>query len=169
MTRGAIAVLAGCALLVCAGVAWADDDDLEFEAELSGAQQVTGRLPDGVDTDGEGKVSADFDDELTKVRVKLRVEDTEGDVIAAHFHCGRPGENGPVAFGLMSPGPCEFDDGRLRCTLTNENLTDISGECTRVVGRPVTNIAALAFAMRAGLIYLNVHTRAFSAGSPLRR
>jgi len=33
-----------------------------------------------------------------------------------------------------------------------------------VVGRPVSNIAALAFAMRDGLIYFNVHTTEFSSG-----
>ena len=32
------------------------------------------------------------------------------------------------------------------------------------IGRPVNNIAALAFAMRDGLIYLNVHTDSVPSG-----
>ena len=155
--------LAASALIASSGMARADDR-LEFRAKLSGAQEVTTTLPGGVETDGEGKVKVDFDDALTKVKVRLRVEDLRSDVAAAHFHCRRAGDNGPVVFGLVSPGPCSFDDGRLRCTLTNEDLTDTKNECEGLVGRPVTNIAALAFAMRDGLIYINVHTTAFGSG-----
>ena len=76
--------------------------------------------------------------------------------VAAHFHCARPGVTGPVAFGMVSPGPCMFDGTELRCTLTN---ADFSGaDCIPGVGRPVNNIAALALAMRDGLVYANVHT-----------
>ena len=32
------------------------------------------------------------------------------------------------------------------------------------IGRPVNNIASLAFAMRDGLIYLNVHTDSVPSG-----
>jgi hypothetical protein len=46
--------------------------------------------------------------------------------------------------------------------LTNLDFT--GADCTPIVGRPVNNIAALAFAMRNGLIYANVHTDVFPAG-----
>ena len=149
-------------VLALGGIATADDD-LEFESEPSGAQEVT--MTGGTATDADGKVTADFDDELSKVRVRVSFEDLEGEPVAAHFHCARAGQNGPVAFGLVSPGPCEFDGRHIRCTLTNADVVDATGNaCMGSIGRPVTNIAALAFAMKDGLIYFNLHTTEFGSG-----
>jgi hypothetical protein len=160
-----IAVVAAVALAFAGADSWADDEQLEFESELTGAQEVT-TPPGGVVTPASGTCDVEFDEGLTKVRVRLRVRDTIGDVTRGHFHCGRPGQNGPIAFGLFDPGPCDFDSGRLSCTLTNADLTDVNNNCGAAtnVGRPVSNIAALLFAMRDGLVYCNVHTTAFPAG-----
>ena len=143
--------------LTVSGVVYGDGDKhdrgLRFSATLSGAQEVT-----TVATDGAGKVSAKFDAGFSQVVVRLRVRDLSSPAVAAHFHCARAGENGPVAFGLISPGACEgLNEGKIRkCTLTNDDFT--GADCTVVIGQPVNNIAALAFAMRDGLIYTNVHT-----------
>ena len=125
---------------------------LAFSAELTNAQEVPAPGP-GLITDAS--ISARFDNGLTQVEVRLDVSGG-ANVSAAHFHCARPGVPGPVVFGLFSPGPCVFDGRQARCTLTNENFS--GADCTMGVGRPVNNIAALAFAMRDGLIYANVHT-----------
>jgi hypothetical protein len=137
-----------------------------FDASLSGAQEVVIEggvfVPGGTDTDASGKIVASFDREYTRVWVNLKIDDLTGNFAAAHFHCGRPGVNGPVAFGLVAPGPLQFDGKGIRGMLTNIDFT--GADCTTVVGRPVNNIAALAFAMRNGLIYVNVHTDVFPAG-----
>jgi hypothetical protein len=152
------------AVLVSGGLAFAEDS--RFEATLSGAQEVVVIggvfVPGGTDTDATGRIDARFDKAFTSVRVNLRIEGLTGTFAAAHFHCGRPGQNGPVAFGLVSPGPLVFDGKGIRGTLTNLGFT--GADCSAVVGRPVNNIAALAFAMRDGLIYANVHTDVFPAG-----
>jgi len=132
-------------------------DGLQFEAELSGAQETA-----DVMTDAEGKITARFDEELTKVKVRLRVRDSAGTFLRAHFHCALPGENGPIVFGLVDPGPLFFLRGRVRGTLTNADFT--GADCVSNIGRPVNNIAALAFAMREGLIYINVHSDEFRPG-----
>ena len=119
-------------------------------------------IPGGTDTDATGRIEASFDKGFTKVRVNLRIDNLTGTFAAAHFHCGRPGQNGPVAFGLVAPGPLQFDGKGVRGTLTNLDFT--GADCTELVGRPVNTIAALAFAMRNGLIYANVHTDVFPAG-----
>ena len=143
------------AFFVAMSTAYADDQ--KFEAFLSGAQEV----PDA-DTGATGRITVRFDRAFTKVTVDLRISDLAGTFAAAHFHCNRPGVNGPVAFGLVSPGPLTFDGRRIRGTLTN---ADFSGaDCVGPVGRPVNNIAALAFAMRDGLVYTNVHSTEFPGG-----
>ncbi len=101
------------------------------------------------------EVKAKFDRALTEVDVKLKV-DGGSNVVAAHFHCARPGVPGPVAFGLFSPGPLLFDGEQAMGILTNADFT--GADCVPIIGRPVNNIAALALAMRDGLIYINLHT-----------
>ena len=152
-------------LFVIASTAYGGDR-LIFEADLSGAQEVVFNggnfVPGGVDTDATGKIGAKFDKALTEVAVNLRIKDLTGVFTRAHFHCGRPGQNGPIAFGLVDPGPLAFDGQRVRGTLTNTDFTGV--DCMPAIGRPVNNIAALAFAMKDGLIYVNVHSTAFPLG-----
>jgi len=128
------------------------EDTMHFAAKLSTAQELPAPAPGLIE---RAVVKADFDLELGSVRVHLVVRDGSH-VVAAHFHCALPGENGPVAFGLFSPGPLAFGGVQARGTLTNENFTGT--DCVPNIGRPVNTIAALAFAMREGLIYANVHT-----------
>ena len=123
-----------------------------FRALGSQAQAVNPQNPGMVE---DARVVAIFDDALTRVDVDLRVVGGST-VMAAHFHCGRPGQGGPVAFGLFSPGNLEYDGQRARGTMTNADFN--GADCVPVIGRPVNNIAALAYAMQDGLIYLNVHT-----------
>ena len=124
---------------------------LQFQAVLSGAQEV--HQPD---TKAIGHITVWFDKAMSRVFVDLRVNNLTGTFLAAHLHCNVAAANGPVALGLQGPGPLQFDGKGLRGMLTNENFSE--ADCAAVVGRPVNNVAALAFAMREGLVYVNVHT-----------
>jgi hypothetical protein len=164
--RVALTALLACSLV--SGVANAGFDrgknkfpDLEFLAVLTGAQEVTAP-PGGVATDRTAVGNAHFDAGFTRVRVHVRVSDPSN-IVAAHFHCGKPGENGPVVFGLFSPGPLALEGNTVKGTLTNADANS-AANCVPLVGRPVNNIAALALAMREGLVYLNIHTSTFPAG-----
>ena len=132
-------------------------DGLEFSATLSGAQEVP-----AVDTDASGRINARFDSGFTKVRVDVRINGLAETFAAAHLHCNRAGANGPVPFGLINPGPLSFDGRRIRGVLTNADFT--GSDCVGATGRPINNIASLAFAMRDGLIYLNVHSSDVPSG-----
>jgi len=130
---------------------------LKFKANLSGAQEVP-----GVATVTEGRVKASANNDFSEMRVDLDVFDGVA-ITQAHFHCGRPGQNGPVVvflFGFVVGG-VDVDGQLARVTLTNDDF--FGADCSGIViGRPVNNIVSLAFAMRDGLIYANVH----SVGNP---
>lgn len=151
--------------LAIAGFAQAEEQ--KFNAALSGAQEVVldeeqNLIAGGTATAAKGQIQARFDSAFTELHVNLRIMNLTGNFTAAHFHCGRPGENGPVAFGMVGPGPLMFDGMRIRGTLTNLDYT--GADCVEMVGRPVNNLASLAFAMRDGLVYANVHSDVFPAG-----
>ncbi len=144
------------AFLAVAGIAYGDD--LKCEATLSRAQEVP--TPAGGTLTG-GKLKLKFDKGLTQVGVKLRLEGGSANADRAHLHCDLPGLAGPIAFGIVAPGPADCDAvdlaaGDLKCTLTNADFNNV--DCIPVIGRPVNNIAAVFFAAREGLIYVNVHT-----------
>lgn len=144
-------------MMLAAGAAAAPGPGgLRFFAVLSGAQEVP-----AVDSQGSAQALVVFDRAFTKAVVHI---DPKGplQVVAAHFHCGRAGTNGPVAFGILNPGPLlEFADPT-RVTLGNGDFT--GADCQEAVGRPVNNLVALALAMRDGLVYLNLHSPVAPAG-----
>jgi hypothetical protein len=140
-------------------------DELKFGAELSGAQEVT-TPAGGVVTDTTGTVEVEFDKALTKAQFRLAVSNGTG-IIQAHFHCASAGVNGPVVaflFGPLEP-PVDVNEESLDGTLDNSNIiSPDTPETIEACGVPVNNVASLAFAMRAGKIYANVHSAAFPAG-----
>jgi hypothetical protein len=124
---------------------------LEFEGVLTGEQEV----PQFV-TNTTGAVHIEFDEGFTEAQFVLEVFDGLA-ITQAHFHCNRAGQNGPVVMFLYGLGPTVDVDGVLSAaTVTNANFT--GADCVPQIGRPINNLASLAFAMRDGLIYANVHT-----------
>lgn len=156
-----ISLVAVLTLSVLGPTAYADDDDddnpFKFTATATGAQEVIETF-----VTSTGRVQARFDRGLTEVKIRVRLRGINSMVRAAHFHCARAGQNGPPAFGLLSPGPLTEINKNVRVTLTNADFT--GADCESVIGRPVNNIAALFGAMRDGLIYFNVHTADFPPG-----
>jgi hypothetical protein len=144
-------------LLGLSGVIYADELRT-FRATLTGAQEVPER-----NTPAEGEITARFDKGFTRMEVNLRVgQDTVGTITRAHFHCARPGENGDIVVGLFDPGPFPVGN-RVKGTLTNADVI-LTADCVGSVEKVINNLASLAFAMREGLIYANVHTTTFGPG-----
>lgn len=152
--------------LVAAPGAALADDELDFEATLTGDQEVVDDqgtvVPGGTASGALGRMEADFNEGLSALQVRMRIAELANTFSAAHFHCARPGANGPIVFGIVNPGPLAFSGQEIRGTLTNADYT--GEDCTEVIGRPINNLASLALAMRDGLVYANVHTDAFPAG-----
>lgn len=88
-------------------------------------------------------------------------------VVQAHIHCGRPGENGPIRIwlfpqiGTSGSALPAIERGRQNGVL-NAGTFDASG-----VSCPAANVGTampLLDAIRAGLTYVNVHTN--NGGTP---
>jgi hypothetical protein len=168
-------VLAAVAALVAGGVAGADgkhDDEgrLMFRASLSGAQEVTppgapATPSPGVVTDTTAQIRVRFAKDLSSFRFILPLQNGTA-ITVAHLHCGRAGQNGPVVVFLFPLNPSGVDvDGVLSDgSRTSADIVPGATACETAIGRPIRDIASLAFAARDGLIYANVHSVANGAG-----
>ncbi|PSJ18435.1 hypothetical protein C7H79_03435 [Nitrosomonas supralitoralis] len=151
-------------LLIGLSVVYAAND-LKFGADLSGAQEVT-TPAGGVVTGATGTIEVEFDSALTRAQFRITVRNGTG-ITQAHFHCASAGVSGTIVaflFGPVDP-PVDVGEGSVEGTLDNRNIiTPETPEAIEACGVPLNNIASLAFAMRAGKIYANVHSTAFPAG-----
>ncbi len=129
---------------------------LRFQAALSGAQVVP-----AVDAQSQAVVRVSFDTAFSEARIAFDVAG-EPQITRARIHCGLPGEDGPVVLGLLDPGPLLEIVDETEITVDNEDMTPT--DCVPGIGRPIRNLAALAFAMREGLVYVQLDTLRFSSG-----
>lgn len=130
----------------------------ESTTRLSGAQEVP-----AVPSDGTALAQVQFDDGFSEVRVRVRFRNLDGEATRLHFHCNVAGANGPIALGLVAPGPLSFSGSGVAGTLTNADLP-ADDACLDVIGFPVNNLASLAAAIDRGLVYLNLHTDVWPGG-----
>ncbi len=85
------------------------------------------------------------------------------DVTAAHLHCGLPGANGPVVLDMYHPSASSTDvNGTLvaSSTVGASNLHATTTGCSM----PITSLTELGNALKAGIIYANVHSLAYPSG-----
>lgn len=155
-TRSGCRRIAALALAVFAisPVVWAAETET-FKAMLTGDQEVP-----PVVTDTTGKFRLEFDSLANEAEVRLVVRDGMS-IIGSHLHCGVPGENGPIVVSLahwVTPERGYDVDGKW---IANATLTDAS-----VIDHPVcgTGLAAFVAAIRAGNVYVNVHSVAHPGG-----
>ncbi len=78
------------AFLAVSTTAYGNDEALEFEAKLSGAQEVP-----PVVTNTTGEIEVEFNYDLTEAKFELEVDDGVA-ITQAHLHCAPAGVNGPV-------------------------------------------------------------------------
>ena len=132
-------------------------DHLSFSTELSGAQEVP-----GVITSTGGSATFNFNSALSEVSFDLRAFGSG--ITQAHLHCAPAGVNGPIVVFLFGPAdPGENLIGTpIKGTIINDDI--IPTEDNPSCGRIINNVASLFAAMRAGEIYVNVHSIANPSG-----
>jgi hypothetical protein len=155
--------------------------NFDFRSKLSPEQEVRGAAGAWVpaspanpaiagtfNSDGSARGSAKFEQDLSSVHVRIRVNDLTQGVTDAHIHCARAGQNGPVLVPLnptlgVTKGEIVDRD------ITNANILNAVGNvaCLANCGIPITTIAALRAAAADGCLYFNVHT-SFQPGGEVR-
>jgi hypothetical protein len=115
-------------------------------AQLSGANEVPSR-----DTRARGLATVQVSADGTELSYRLIVANIDN-VIAAHFHLGEAGVNGPVVAFLYGPAPA--GQGAVNGPIAEGVITDAD-----LIG-PFAGqtLATLVQAMVDGSIYVNVHT-----------
>jgi hypothetical protein len=132
------------ASLVMASAAYADE--LKFEAELSGAEEVPSVMTEGV---GEAK----FESDGTSVDFELKWDDLTTPALFAHIHCGVRGMNGPVGVTLF---PSQMGtEGEVESAFTGP---DPGNACAW------EDLADVLGAMATGGAYVNVHSMQHPGG-----
>ena len=135
--------------------------DMNLGTHLRGDEEVLNVAPDAPhprDSRAQGEAQFRVNDDGT-VDFKLIATNIDN-VIMAHIHCGRPGENGPIRMWLSpvvgptgAAGPA--GQGRQTGVLASGTFNPTGITCPAA---NVGSIMALLDAMRAGLTYVNVHT-----------
>ncbi len=154
-------------LVACVATAAAGTKPTKYEAFAS-PQQESGPASGST---SKGQATITFDPYLTNAKVEFRLVDLDpAEITGFHIHCGVPGQLGPIIvdFGQFGAFTDLFDDGRMRVTLRNDNLTlakwppdaALPEGCATSVFAPgqSNTIAGLEALSRAGLLYFNVHT-----------
>ena len=127
--------------------------ELEFQAELTGAEEVP---PFVTATTGDAKFEVSPDQ--TQIEFELEIEDAVDilGVAGAHIHCAPAGQNGPVVVFLAGGVPGGFDGKvEIKGTLTGQNI--INPVCG-------ATLAELVQSMIDGDTYVNVHSNAHPGG-----
>jgi hypothetical protein len=158
-----IALVAAMTLLATFGVAalgnaGGDRKSNSLKADLEGYEEVP-----AISTTGTGELRIRIAEDDSSFDYELSYEALEGTTTSAsHIHLGQKGVNGGVSVFFCG------GDGRPPCTPTAGTF---SGTVTasNVLGPAAQGIAAGEFAellraMRAGMVYVNVHTNKHPGG-----
>jgi hypothetical protein len=124
-------------------------DDDEFEARLSGFQEVP-----AVSTPASGRFQAELRSGPS-IRFRLTYSNIQN-AFMAHIHFGQKAVNGGISAFLCGPPPhqaCPPTGGTVTGTIT---AADVVGPPTQ--GIEAGEIRELIAAMKAGVTYANVHT-----------
>ncbi|MCU0759102.1 MAG: CHRD domain-containing protein [Steroidobacteraceae bacterium] len=134
-----------------------------FEATLDPFEEVP-----AISSDAQGWIVLEVEPGGDVLRYELRYEGLEGRVSQAHLHFGQAGVNGGVLAWLCgtadAPGPADTPDCPDGGGVVSGKLS--AGEVTGATaqGVPPGGFQALLQALRAGLVYANVHSSAFPGG-----
>ena len=156
----------GLAMLLGATIAQAQGRQLH--ADLSGFEEVLAGVGGAVFSEGTGEFRGRIrpGDAAIDYTLSYAFPDTTS-VTQAHFHFGQLHTTGGIVVFLCSNLP-DPPAGTPACPSPAGSVTDVI-DASKVLaqagqGFPEGDLAALIEALRAGVVYVNVHTEAFQSG-----
>ena len=173
----AAVVTAGVGLgsIAVAGADHRDNGIKRVRARLTGFQEVFAG-GGGVSTTGQGTFRADIDESSGLVTYTLKFSGLTGAVTQSHLHFGQHHTSGGISVWICqtatnpAPAPAAGASPVPQCPLDLGGV-EVSGEflAANVVGPAGQGIAAgelaeLLAAIKAGSVYVNVHSSLFPAG-----
>lgn len=134
----------------------------QIRAQLDGFQEVP-----ALSTDGRGVFRATLSNDREQLTYQLRYVELEGEVAQAHLHLGQRGVNGAISIFLctnLGNGPA----GTQLCPPPPATITG-TVSAADVIGPEGQGISPgeweeVVRAIRAGVVYVNVHSDLFPAG-----
>lgn len=160
MTTAALGVVAG---------ASADNNGKpkRYRATLTGFSEVVPNVGGALSTTGRGTFRADIDEANQVITYTLKFSGLEGAVTMSHLHFGQHHTTGGISVWLCgttsNPGPAGTPSCMADVTISGTIAPD------SVVGPAPQGIAAgqfdeLVAAIRAGVVYANVHSTLYPPG-----
>ena len=124
--------------------------------------------PSAVSTTGGGEFSAKISKDQTQIEYELSYENLEGAVQQAHLHFGQKDTTGPIVVflctnlgnGPAGTQPCPAPPTTITGTLTAADVTNLANERGISEGEFGEFLAAI----RAGTVYVNVHSTRWPGG-----
>jgi hypothetical protein len=130
------------------------DDREMFKASLRSSEEVS---PNPVVSNATGETMLHLSKDGMSLSYKLSVKNIQN-IVGAHLHLGARGVNGPIVVGLLPMGAnlTGPQNGMIaEGTITKANLVGpLAG----------MELSDLVREMKAGMIYVNVHTTQYPAG-----
>jgi hypothetical protein len=155
-----IAALVGAASLAASPAGAAGSSTIAVN--LEGEQEVP-----VISTGAEGDFRARISRDGTEIGYELSYEGLEGNVTQAHLHLGQKGVNGAIVIFLctnLGNGPagtqaCPPAPATITGTITADDVIEVAAQ-----GIAAGDLDEVLAAIRAGLVYANVHSQPFPAG-----
>jgi hypothetical protein len=161
----------GIGLMVLLGAVLAQAQGRQLRTDLSGFEEVLAGVGGAVFSEGSGEFRGRIHRDETAIDYTLSYAFPDGTTVTqAHLHFGQLHTTGGIVVFLCANPPAGPSAGPIppQCPTPAGSVTDVI-DATKVLvqagqGFPSGDLDALIAALRAGAIYVNVHTEVFPAG-----
>jgi hypothetical protein len=162
MSKARIAVLLGSVLVLVLAAVPAHAQGGTVAARLRAFEEVP-----AISTGAGGHFNATISADGSTITYQLSYLNLRGTITQSHLHLAQRGVNGGIMIFLCSNlgnGPagtqaCPTGDGTITGTIHASDVIGVNAQ-----GLTPGDLAAVLRGIRAGVVYVNVHTTAFPAG-----